>query len=199
MNCRIRTYWFGKSTVPYDGSHGVVFLTAVNDDNHRLRDHLESKIIILHLLCVNTLFWVKEAMPCSYEMTSWNNGANLYPVRSVTACDCDLWREQNGKFLLRHRLRSLSVCSLDSLDTLSIKKINYLLAKLWDHETWGANRRPGCTIFLKVAHVLLVAVLCSRMTELLIRSPTLSLWNIDVSVNVSCKCISCSLTCDLPM
>lgn len=33
------------------------------------------------------------------------------------------------------------------------------------------------TIFLKVAHVLLLVVLCSKMAVLLIKSPTLSLKN----------------------
>lgn len=33
------------------------------------------------------------------------------------------------------------------------------------------------TIFLKVAHVLLLVVLCSKMAVLLIRSPTFSLKN----------------------
>lgn len=45
-------------------------------------------------------------------------GPNLYPVRSVTTCDGDLCGEKDCKFLLRHRLWSLSVRSLYLLDGL---------------------------------------------------------------------------------
>lgn len=44
--------------------------------------------------------------------------SNLYPVGSVTACDGDLCREQESKFLLCHRLRSPSVGPFDLLDGL---------------------------------------------------------------------------------
>lgn len=105
-----------------------------------------------------------------------NRKSNLYPVWSVAACDGNFCRKKEGEFLLRDRFWSLPVCSFDFLDGLLEKKKkrnNRLHQKL---SLLRAEASPAApTMFLKVAHVLLLDVLCSRMAVLLISSPTLSL------------------------
>ena len=111
-------------------------------------------------------------------------GPNLYPVRSVTTCDGDLCGEKDCKFLLRHRLWSLSVRSLYLLDGLLKQDESLYLQPRVSHDLIQ-NHKSGDehththththTIFLKLAHVLLLEVLCSRTAVLLISSPTLSL------------------------
>lgn len=104
-----------------------------------------------------------------------NRESNLYPVGSVAACDANFGRKKEGKFLLCDRFWSLPVRSFDFLDGLLKKKKrnNRLHQKL---SLLRAEPSPAVpTMFLKVAHVLLLDVLCSRMAVLLISSPTLSL------------------------
>lgn len=127
----------------------------------------------------------------------------LDTVRTVTACDGYLCSEKQSKLLLRYWLRALPVCPLDLPDRLwkrnkgclkwlppevwaSVLYQNWLITSLpvKSHTTLRAEGycmllKKGAhfvqTIFLKVAHVLLLVVLCSKMAVLLISSPTFSL------------------------
>ena len=48
----------------------------------------------------------------------WHKKHYLYPVGSVTTSNVDICGEEDGKFLLSHRLCSLPVCPLDLLNRL---------------------------------------------------------------------------------
>lgn len=114
-------------------------------------------------------------MTTEQECQTMKRESNLYPVGSVAACDANFGGKKEGKFLLCDRFWSLPVRSFDFLDGLLKKKKrnNRLRQKL---SLLRAEASPAApTMFLKVAHVLLLDVLCSRMAVLLISSPTLSL------------------------
>lgn len=72
-------------------------------------------------------------------------------------------------------------------------KRKYLFIQLDNYLTQAEKPREVHTIFLKVAHVLLLDVLCSRMAVLLISSPTLSLERTEKSVPAHTSNPFCSI------
>lgn len=86
----METYWFSKCTVPYDGGYSIVVLTAVNNDNHRLRDHLkqetddvqiclfEDTITIMFMKFNVYIFYFSESLNSLWEyLQFWSEVVNF--------------------------------------------------------------------------------------------------------------------------